>query len=155
VVEELGISDYLAEIGGEVAARGAKPNGNHWRIGVENPIDTGPMPALELPADMPSAVVTSGTYRQHFAENGREFAHIIDPRTGRPVQHNLVAVTVVDTDATRAAAWATALLCLGPEAAEHTADRMRVAALMWVRAGGELEVRHTAELDASWKELLD
>src|SRR6185436_7255601 len=101
-------------------------------IGIENPgADGGAGPALRIPSTARTAVITSGSYRHYFEADGRRFGHIIDPRTGWPVEHSLVSVTVVGTDPATAAAWATALLCLGPRAAAVTAEREGLAALLW------------------------
>jgi thiamine biosynthesis lipoprotein len=114
LLERNGSTAYLAEIGGEVVARGLKPDGSAWRIGIENPVaDAEAGPALRMPPEARTAVVTSGSYRHYFEADGRRFGHIIDPRTGSPVEHALVAVTVVGNDGATAGAWGTALLCLG------------------------------------------
>src|SRR5690606_38152232 len=86
-----------------------------------------------------TAVLTSGTYRKYFDDDGRRYSHIIDPRTLSPVEHALAAVTVVGSDATMAAAWATALVCLGPDAALRIARRENVAALLLVERNGTVE----------------
>jgi thiamine biosynthesis lipoprotein len=138
LLEQHGSSAYLVEIGGEVAARGTKPGERPWRVGVENPAPGGsPGPALRMPATARTAVITSGTYRHYFEQDERRFGHIIDPRTGWPVEHSLVSVTVVGDDAATAAAWATALLCLGPDDATAVAERHDLAALWWVEPDGE------------------
>lgn len=134
VVESLGLRDYIVEIGGELLVRGRKPDGQPWRVGIENPAaGGGPLQRLTLRNADPTAVITSGTYRHFFEAGGREYGHILDPRTGRPVEHGLVEVTVIGEDPARAAAWATALLCLGPEDAARIADREALAATFAVR----------------------
>jgi thiamine biosynthesis lipoprotein len=136
VLEQHGSTSYLAEIGGEVVTRGAKPGAVPWRIGVENPVPGAePGPALRMPADARTAAITSGSYRHYLEADGRRFGHIIDPRTGWAVEHDLLSVTVVGSDAAESAAWATALLCLGPPAALATAERENLAALLWVGDG--------------------
>lgn len=133
LLEAHGSENYLAEIGGEIVARGAKPDGSPWRVGVEDPSDEGvPGAAMSLSPDRRTAVITSGTYRQFFDGTDRRYGHIIDPRTGVPVDHDLLSVTVVGSDASRTAAWATALLCLGPERAIAVAEREGLAAVLWV-----------------------
>lgn len=157
VLERHGSTAYLAEIGGEIVARGLKPDGTPWRIGVENPSSEGRSgPALRMPAATRTAVITSGTYRHYFEAGDRRFGHIIDPRSGWPVEHSLLAVTVVGVDAAATAAWATALLCLGPEEGAATAERERLAALLWVGGrDGEpaLEVSRTPAGD--WPAILE
>jgi thiamine biosynthesis lipoprotein len=155
LLEELGTEAYLAEIGGEIVARGHKADGTAWRVGIENPAAGGPTPALRMPRER-TAVVTSGTYRHYFDSAGRRFGHIIDPRTGRPVEHSLQAVTVVGADAATAAAWATALLCLGPERARAVAEREGLAALLWSHTGQADEPpEQTGAFAARWGESLE
>jgi FAD:protein FMN transferase len=157
LLEQHGSAAYLAEIGGEVVARGAKPGELPWRIGVENPVTgaaTGP--ALRMPPDSRTAAITSGSYRHYLEAAGRRFGHIIDPRTGWAVEHALLSVTVVGPDAATAAAWGTALLCLGPAAAMSTAERENLAALFWIGDGSEsarLEVSRALATD--WQKLLE
>jgi thiamine biosynthesis lipoprotein len=136
VLERLGSTAYLAEIGGEIVARGVKPDGSSWRVGIENPTG-GAGPVLRLPYGPATAMVTSGSYRRYFESDGRRYGHIIDPRSGRPVDHALVAATVVGRDAAAAAAWGTALLCMGPDAAAAALEQEDVAALYWVARNGD------------------
>lgn len=151
VVEGFGIDNYLVEIGGELLAHGRKPGGERWRIGIENPTAAGGVAEpLVVPGDRPVAVITSGTYRHYFEDQGRPYGHILDPRTGRPVEHALVETTVVGPDPARAAAWATALLCLGPEEGARTADREGLAATLAVRSGDSVIRTHSARFAAEW-----
>jgi thiamine biosynthesis lipoprotein len=114
-------------------ARGTKPEGSAWRVGVENPSDDErPGATLVLPADRRTAVITSGTYRHFFDGDDRRYGHVIDPRSGMPIDHALLAVTVVGSEGGRTGAWATALLCLGPARATATAEREGIAAILWV-----------------------
>ena len=143
-----GQHDYLIEVGGEILAAGS------WRVGVEDP-EGGAGHALRLPAEPGTAVMTSGTYRHYFEANGRRYSHIIDPRTGAPVDHSLLEVTVVAHDGARAGAWGTALLCLGPEAASQVADHERIAALFAVQtAPDSIEQRQSAAIAMDWPGLM-
>jgi len=157
LLERNGSAAYLAEIGGEVVARGSKPDGSAWRIGIENPVaGFGLGPALRMPPAARTAVITSGSYRHYLEADGRRFGHIIDPRSGWPVEHSLVSVTVVGADAATAAGWATALLCLGPRVASVTADREGLAALLWTAHDAEAPTLAQSRAFASeWRELLD
>ena len=156
VLEQHGVANYLAEIGGEIVARGTKPGGAHWRVGVENPAaEGGAGPAIELPAEGRAAVITSGTYRHYFDTMGRRYSHILDPRTGRPVEHHLVAVTVLGRDGASTAAWATALLCLGPEPAAAAAQRENVAAFFWRQEGDTATLTRSAAFETEWPGALD
>lgn len=151
LLEQHGAIGYLAEIGGEIVARGAKPDGSAWRVGIENPRGGAQAaPALRMPSSATTAVVTSGSYRQYFEVDGRRFGHILDPRTGWPVEHALLSVTVVGDDAATAAAWGTALLCLGPVEAAAVAERENVAALFWVRRDEQATLAISPALPPDW-----
>ncbi len=127
-----GWDGILVEIGGEVRARGERPGGGPWRLGIEQPDEEGRVvrAAVEL-ADR--AMATSGDYRAFYEEGGVRRHHIIDPRTGRPAEHALASVSVVHADAARADAWATALMVLGPEEGLRVAEREGLAAYFIAR----------------------
>jgi thiamine biosynthesis lipoprotein len=151
LLEQHGSAGYLAEIGGEIVARGSKPDGSAWRVGIENPVaGVDPGPALRLPPAASTAVVTSGSYRQYFEVDGRRLGHIIDPRTGWPVEHALLSVTVVSGDAATAAAWGTALLCLGPAEAAAVAEREDVAALFWIGRDDQATLEISSAFPPDW-----
>ncbi len=111
-LSSLGVQDYLVEIGGEMRVAGLSPRGDAWRIGVESPIGGQAQLAIEL-GDI--AVATSGDYRNYFEEGGVRYSHTIDPRTGQPVRHTLVSVTVLDASCAFADAMATAFSVMGAE----------------------------------------
>jgi thiamine biosynthesis lipoprotein len=160
IAHRFGLEHYLVELGGEIAGRGHKPDGSPWRVGVEEPVPADPAAPspirqrLTLPV-RPATVITSGTYRHFFLADGRRYSHIIDPRTGTPVTHDLVSVTVIHDSATLGAAWATALLCLGPEAAAATAEREDIAALLFAQDGNLVAEQRTSALLRNWPGMLD
>jgi thiamine biosynthesis lipoprotein len=156
LLERHGSTAYLAEIGGEIVARGAKPDGAPWRVGLENPLDdTIAGPTLKTPSQARTAVVTSGSYRHFLDAAGRRLGHVIDPRTGQPIEHALVSVTVVGSDAARTAAWATALLCLGPADGAATAEREGIPAVFWIVNDGVADRQVSPAFVAEWQQLLD
>jgi thiamine biosynthesis lipoprotein len=123
----LGHKDVLVDVGGEVAARGRRADGGRWRVAVEWP-DQARGRALVIELE-DAAVATSGDYRKAWTDaQGRRLSHILDPRTGRPIAHDLASVTVVDRDGAWADALATALLVLGPQEGRALALRERLAA---------------------------
>lgn len=113
---EQGVERFMVEVGGELRLSGLSGRGDPWRIAIEQPESSeySVAGALSL-TDV--AVATSGDYRNYFEVGGRRYSHSIDPRTGYPVMHDLVSVTVVHTSAMIADAWATALIVLGAEQA--------------------------------------
>ena len=136
---DLGWTDFLIEVGGEVRARGRRPDGEIWRVGVERPDASGrAVQAVVALADR--AMATSGDYRSFRIESDERegderLSHVIDPRTGRPVSHQLASVSVVHPDAALADAWATALLVLGPEQGHALAEAESIGAYFITRTG--------------------
>jgi thiamine biosynthesis lipoprotein len=123
----LGYGDVLVEVGGEVTARGRRPDGGRWRVAIEWP-DGARERALVIALE-DAAVATAGDYRKAWTDGqGRRRSHVIDPRTGEPIAHGLASTTVVDRDGARADALATGLLVLGPEEGRALAARARLAA---------------------------
>jgi thiamine biosynthesis lipoprotein len=140
-LNDLGWTDFLIEVGGEVRARGRRPDGEIWRVGIERPDASGrAVQAVIALADR--AMATSGDYRsfrieRDEREGNERLSHVIDPRTGRPVSHPLASVSVVHTDAALADAWATALFVLGPEQGHALAEAEGIGAYFITRTGNE------------------
>ncbi len=141
VVAELGASrssGLLVEIGGEVRTSGTKRGGVPWRVGIEHPEAEGLEEVVELRG---VALATSGDYRQQRLVGGRRVTHVIDPRTGRPVDGGVASASVIAPTCMEADAVATALMVLGPEAGlDWVEERPWLEALLLVREGdGELK----------------
>ncbi len=140
VLEQKGITNYLVEIGGELKTRGQKPDSQAWRIAVERPLpgEQTMQKIITMPKESPMAVMTSGTYRHYFDHEGKRYSHILDARTGRPVTHDLVSITVIHEDPTIADAWDTALLCLGQQDGMKVANAEKIPALFIQQLDNEL-----------------
>jgi FAD:protein FMN transferase len=140
ILEGKGIKNYLVEIGGELKTHGHRPDMRPWRIAVEKPLPGERVlhKVVDMPKDVPIAVMTSGTYRHYFDDNGIRYSHILDARTGRPISHDLVSVTVIHQDPVIADAWSTALLCLGQKDGIKIANTGNIAALFIQQQGNEL-----------------
>jgi thiamine biosynthesis lipoprotein len=132
-LEQLGFADYMVEAGGEVRTRGRNAAGRPWQIAIERP-DAVPQRAHFVVPLSGQAMATSGDYRIYFEQDGRRYAHEIDPATGGPTDHRLASVSVVAPDCAYADAMATALFVLGPERGPALAARRGVAAFFIVRA---------------------
>ncbi len=118
----IGVCDMMVDIG-EIFCAGHNPSGQAWTVGIDRPVDGN----NELGADIqgifrnpegPHGIVTSGNYRKFYIRDGLKYAHTIDPRTGYPVQHNLLSATIVAHDALTADAYATHCMALGLEASQ-------------------------------------
>lgn len=113
-----GCENYMVEVGGEVVAKGRNEKGRIWTIGISRPDESSFLATTELQARVrlpEKALATSGNYRNYYVEDGKKFAHTIDPKTGYPVQHSLLSATVLASDCIDADAFATAFMVLGLE----------------------------------------
>ena len=110
-----GYKNCVVDIGGEVVAKGKKYFDQEWNIGLQQPTRTrdGEMHAEETFHLCDRAVATSGNYRNYFEENGQRYAHIINPKTGRPEKSKLLSVTVIADHCVEADAYATAFMVMG------------------------------------------
>ena len=128
----------MLEVGGELQLRGNSPRGDAWRIAVERP-DFGQGNIQAAIGVSNTGVATSGDYRNFFEENGQRYSHLIDPRTGYPIAHDVVSVTVIHPSTALADAWATALCVLGSAAALEIAEQQALAVYLVRREAGVLE----------------
>ena len=152
-LEGLGFLNYLVDIGGEVRVRGINPEGIPWKIGIERPV-AGQRSVQRVIPLRSIAMATSGDYRNFFEVNGKRYSHTIDPKTGRPVTHNLDSVTVLNPSTAIADALATGLLVLGPTSAPELAVKHGIAAYFIVRTRDGYEEHETkafTNLIGKWK----
>lgn len=127
-----GLSDFLLEVGGEVAAVGHAPEGTPWRVGIQTP-ETTPGDALQTLPLRDLCIATSGNYRHRFETNGQSYSHLIDPRSGRPITHPLTSVSVIHPSSALADGYATALMILGPERGRKIAEKLGLR-VFWITA---------------------
>ena len=112
IFQGYGVSSAMVSLGGNIQAIGTKPDGSSWRVGISDPKGSQQDYAGVLQVQN-EAVVTSGGYERYFEEDGRTYIHIIDPRTGYPVENDLLSVTIVSPDGTLADGLSTALYIMG------------------------------------------
>lgn len=121
LLDSCGIDSYLVDIGGEVVSRGLKPDGSPWRVGIERPAEdrySEPVVHTAIPLT-DASVVTSGSYRKYYERDGVRYSHTINPATGRPVQHSLLSVSVVEDQCWLADAMCTAYMVMGLDSARR------------------------------------
>jgi len=148
-LDELGLEHYMLEVGGEVRVRGQSPRGGDWRIAVERPDPTARGSVQTALSVSATAITTTGDYRNFFESEGRRYSHLIDPKSGYPIQHDVVSVTVVHGSAMMADAWATALIVLGSEEAMALAEERRLAVYLLKRSDDRIEALWSASM-AQW-----
>ena len=126
LLRKKGVENYMVEIGGEVVTRGNSEKRVPWRIGVNKPTDDSLNTNTELQTVLnvtDKAMATSGNYRNFYYKNGKKYAHTIDPKTGYPVQHNILSATVVADNCATADAYATSFMVLGLEGARKILEQ--------------------------------
>ena len=119
----------MVELGGEIRAAGTREDGKPWRVAIERPMADG---SARWQCSVPlvdAAMATAGGTHKFFEYGGRRYSHIIDPATGRPVEHTLASVTVAADTCIEADGWDTPLLVLGPERGIECAERNGIAAM--------------------------
>ncbi|WP_115717494.1 FAD:protein FMN transferase [Gallaecimonas mangrovi] len=141
-LQSLGIKNFVVEIGGEVRSHGHKPKGQPWRIAIERPDAYGQaIQEVITPANM--AVATSGDYRNYFEQAGIRYSHLIDARSGRPIQNRLVSVTVIAPRCMTADGFSTAISVLGLEQGLALANKEKLAVFFIVKTDKGFEERYT------------
>ncbi len=108
------VGHAIIDMGGNIYACGTKPDGSPWRVGVKSPL-VGENGHFGIVSAADRAVVTSGVYERFFETDGKLYHHIMDPRTGRPVDNALLSVTIISESSTQADALSTACFVLGAE----------------------------------------
>jgi thiamine biosynthesis lipoprotein len=118
---EKGITNFLIDVGGEVLAKGKKPDGTQWKVGIEKPAnEANDERSLDVIVKLEDkALASSGNYRRFFVRDGKRYAHTIDPKTGYPVTHTLLSASVMANDCMTADAYATAFMVMGVEKAKE------------------------------------
>jgi thiamine biosynthesis lipoprotein len=156
VLAQQGVSHYLVEIGGELKTNGHKPGFEPWRVALERPLpeERTLHKILIMPKDAPTAVMTSGSYRHYFDANGQRYSHTLDARTGRPITHHLVSVTVFHSDPTIADAWSTALQCLGQKDGMAAANAQNIAAFFIEQQDKELVESRSEPMNRLYPDLM-
>lgn len=143
-VRRLGVTDFLVEAAGEIVAQGDGPDGQGWTIGLELPVPSSERLIYD-DLRLEGAIATTGGYRNRREIDGAVFSHTIDPRSGAPLETDLLSVTVLHDSCMEADALATVLYVLGPDEGPRFAGRHNVAALFLIRkAGGLKEIRSEA-----------
>lgn len=125
-LKKQGVINFVVDVGGEIFAMGTKPDGDPWRVGVEHPAtEKNDERTIQLVVNLnEKGLATSGSYRKYYEENGKRYSHFIDPKTGYPVQHHLLSVTVLAMNTAQADALATAFMVMGEENAVKLLDSL-------------------------------
>lgn len=121
-----GVNNFMIEIGGEIVTSGVNPDRKPWRVGISKPSDdpAGSDSGVQSIVNITDkAMATSGNYRNFYYKGGKKYAHTIDPKTGYPVQHNILSATVFAKSCSVADAYATSFMVMGLEKAKQLLER--------------------------------
>jgi FAD:protein FMN transferase len=152
-----GVKDIMVEVGGEVRAAGVNDQGKKWRIGIDKPLENGERDLQAVAEVDNKAIATSGNYRKFYEKDGQRYAHTINPKTGYPVQHNLLSATVVAETCAMADAYATVFMVLGLDESiaflNNHSDLGMEAYLIYSDSAGAVQTHFTSGMNDIVKEL--
>lgn len=139
ILDKAGIENYLVEVGGELVSKGKKPEAKAWRVAIEKPLPDSQklQKIISVQQNEPLSIMTSGTYRHFYDQDGVRYSHVLDARTGSPVTHNTVSTTILIPDPTWGDAWSTAFLCMGSEQGLKVADKLKLSVLFIDQQGDD------------------
>lgn len=148
LLDRKGVRNYMIDIGGELVMKGENSKMQPWRIGINKPIDDSLAVNQELQTILQisdAGLATSGNYRNFYYKDGKKYAHTIDPRTGYPIQHNILSATVVAQDCATADAYATSFMVLGLDSAKAicNAHPELDAYFIYTKEDGKTDVYYT------------
>ena len=125
-LESRGVKDFLVDTGGEIMACGGKPNGQPWIVGIEKPADNWDSEQVVQTriALRDKGLVTSGSTRKYVERNGKRYSHCINPKTGYPVEHQLLSATVLAENSVWADALASICMVMGLEKSLETINAL-------------------------------
>ncbi|PSU86366.1 FAD:protein FMN transferase ApbE [Photobacterium phosphoreum] len=130
--DDLHVKNFMVDIGGELRLQGKNKADILWRIAVEKPVENERAVQEILQAgDM--AIATSGDYRNYFDENGVRYSHLINPKTGRPIENHVVSVTVIAPSCMTADAYATTFSVMGENESIALANQENIPVMLIVK----------------------
>lgn len=129
LMEREGVTNYMIDIGGEVAMSGVNQNGDCWRIGINTPDDdqAGVNSKVEevVQPCRKCGIATSGDYRNFYVKDGKRYAHTINPKTGYPAGQHILSATILADNCMAADGYATAFMVMGTEKAIEMAKSIK------------------------------
>jgi FAD:protein FMN transferase len=129
ILSARGVTSAIIDLGGDIFAMGHGQTGQPWRIGVQNPeAERGAF--LGIANVVNKSVVTSGVYEHFFIKDGKRYHHLMDTRTGYPVENGLESVTVITNSSMDADGYGLALFCMGKTAGIELGTRLGLGVVM-------------------------
>jgi thiamine biosynthesis lipoprotein len=145
-LEENHVMNYKVEIGGEMKCKGKNSRDEDWLIGIEHPVPGNPGRILNTVRLQNEAISTSGSYRKFYLDDkGRKHSHILSPKTGRPVQNNVLSVTIIAKKAVTADALATACMVMGLTDAVRFIESSAIEGMITYEHNGQIRYWHSKD----------
>lgn len=148
-IESQGVQNYLIEIGGEIRVKGRKQPGKQiMRIGIEQPVyDKNEEASIQKIIELKSgAMTTSGNYRKYLQNGSKRLSHLMDPKTGSPLENELISVTVRTSNAMSADGYDNVLIGMGMEKAFNFLKRHKGLEAYFIYQDADGTVRDTASI---------
>ena len=142
-LQSQGINHYMVDIGGEIQARGKNQRGEFWRIAIEKPGHDLNRQVYEIIQLNNQSVATSGSYRNYFDDKNHRYSHTIDPKTGFPIDHKIVSVSVIHSSCMYADGLATGFYVLGVEESIRLANKLDIPVMIIVDSDDGLKDYHS------------
>ena len=152
LLADLGIDNYMVEVGGEMAVSGHNDRGTPWQIAIEKPL-TLTRSVQQVVSVASGGIATSGDYRNYFEQDGVRYSHTIDPRTGYPISHALASVTVISDNCALSDALATAFMVLGTEKTLALAEQQNIAVFTLSKTDNGFEAAHSSAFEPYLQEV--
>lgn len=113
------VDNFLVDVGGEIMAKGNKPYGEPWKVGIEKPAENKDDERIvqEIVELKDKSIVTSGNYRKYVEHNGKRYSHSLNPMTGYPSDNNLLSATIICDNTAWADCLASICMLVGMEKA--------------------------------------
>ncbi len=146
LLEQEGYNNYLVEIGGEMRLKGVKHSGDGWTVAIEKPVSY-ERQIYHLIEPKDNAVATSGDYRNYYESDGQRYSHIVDPDSGKPINHKLVSVTVIHPSSMTADGLSTAMMVMGENQAFKFAEQHQLAAYLIFKTEDGFDAKATSEFE--------
>ena len=142
--EKSGIENYIIELGGEIRVKGRKPGGEKMSIGIEAPGEDADFSVInKIIYPSSGAITTSGSYLGYYESDGKRVSHLLDPRTGYPVDNELICVTVYAKDAITADAYDNAIMAMGLKKGLAFVNRQKELAAHFIYRHADGSIRDT------------
>ncbi len=129
ILRDQGVQSAIIDLGGDIYALGSEPSGAPWRIGIQDP-DAARGISFAIASVTSQSIVTSGVYEHYFQVNGKRYSHIINTRTGYPVDNGLTSVTVISDASVDADGLGLSLFCLGAKDGLALGEKLGLGVVM-------------------------